>query len=163
MDALAVVIDRHRQLLLGGFLPDHVLIQKFLHFQGLRNLVGNARGRLDFVVLQNRVAYGDALVTDIGAGIVAGGGDEFADYVLALMTKRAPQSIIGSGALHAVFSSSEAGREPNQARGRPVWGTSIRFVSIITRIDFLGNVPKGHCGATGPEGAPPTNRPLPLN
>ena len=50
VDALAVVVDRHRQLLLGGILPDHVLIQKLLHFQRLRDLVGGSRGRLDLVV-----------------------------------------------------------------------------------------------------------------
>ena len=40
VDPLAVVVNRDRQLLLGGLLPDHVLIQKLLDFQGLRDLVG---------------------------------------------------------------------------------------------------------------------------
>ena len=109
VDALAVVVDGHRQLLLGGFLPDHVLIQELLYFQGLRDLVRGSGGRLDLVVLQNRVADRDALVADVGAGIVAGGGDELSDYVLTLVAKRTPQSIIGSGTLHAVFSSSAIG------------------------------------------------------
>jgi hypothetical protein len=41
LDALVVVVDRHRQLLLGGVLADHVLIQVLLQFQRLRQLVGS--------------------------------------------------------------------------------------------------------------------------
>ena len=72
----------------------------------LGDLVGSSGGRLDLVVLQNRVADRDALVADVRAGVVARRGNQLADYVLALMAKRTPQSIIGSGTLHAVFSSS---------------------------------------------------------
>ena len=88
VDPLAVVVDRHRQLLLGGFLADHVLIEEFLHFQRFGDLVGSSRGRFDLVVFQDRVADRDALVADVCARIVAGGGDQLSDYVLALMAKR---------------------------------------------------------------------------
>jgi hypothetical protein len=88
VDALAVVVHGYRKLLLRGFLPNHVLVKELLDFQWFGNLVGAAPGRLGLVILQNRVANSDALVADVGAGIVAGGGNEFTDYVLALMTKR---------------------------------------------------------------------------
>ena len=42
VDPLAVVVDGNRQLLLGGFLADHVLIQEFLYFQRFRDLIGGA-------------------------------------------------------------------------------------------------------------------------
>jgi hypothetical protein len=64
--------------------------------------MGKPGGLVDLVILQYRVAYGNALVADVGAGVIAGGRDELTDYVLALMAKRASQGIIGSGALHAV-------------------------------------------------------------
>jgi hypothetical protein len=51
MDALTVVVDRHRQFLLGGILADHVLIQELLHFQWLGYLVRKAGRSLDLVVL----------------------------------------------------------------------------------------------------------------
>ena len=103
VDALAVVVDGHRQLLLGGFLPDHVLIQKLLYFQRLGDLVRRPGRLIVPIVFQNRVADRDALVADVGARIIAGGGDELADYVLALMAKRTTQSIIGSGTLQRIL------------------------------------------------------------
>jgi hypothetical protein len=90
VDALTVVVYRHRQFLLRGILADYVLIQELLHFQWLGYLIPNPGGSLDLVVLQNRVANGNALVADISAGIIARGRDEFPDYVLALMAKRTP-------------------------------------------------------------------------
>jgi len=90
VDPLAMVVDGDGELLLSGFLPDYVLIQKLLHFQGFGDLVGGSRGGFDFVVFENGVADSNALVANISARIVAGRGDEFPDYVLTLMTKRTP-------------------------------------------------------------------------
>jgi hypothetical protein len=90
VDPLAVVIDRNREFLLGGFLSNHVLIEELLYLQRFRNLVGNAGRGFDFIVFQNGIADRNAFVADVGAGIVAGGGNQFADYVLALMAKRTP-------------------------------------------------------------------------
>jgi hypothetical protein len=104
VDPLAVVVNRNRQLLFGRFLPDHVLVKKLFDLEGLGNLVGNPGRRFDPVVLQYGVAYSNTLVANICARIVAGGRDELSDYVLTLMAKRTPQSIIGSGTLHAIFS-----------------------------------------------------------
>jgi hypothetical protein len=111
MDALAMVIYGDRELFLGGLLADYVLVQKLLNFQWLRDLVGSSRGGFDFIVLEDRVTHRDTLITNVGAGIVARRRDELSDYVLALMTKGTSQSIIGSGTLHAVFSSSALGSE----------------------------------------------------
>jgi hypothetical protein len=66
------------------------LIQKLFDFQRLRDFIGSSGGRLDFVVFQNRVADCYAFIADVGTRVVAGGGDELSDYVLALMTKRTP-------------------------------------------------------------------------
>jgi hypothetical protein len=51
------------------------------------------------VVLNDGIAYGDAFVANIGARIIAGGGDEFANYILTLVTKRTAEGIVRSGAL----------------------------------------------------------------
>jgi hypothetical protein len=85
-----MVVHRHRQLLLRGFLPNYILIQELFYFQRLRDLIGSSRGGLDLVIFQDRITDGDALVADVGTGIVAGGGDQLTDYVLTLMTKRTP-------------------------------------------------------------------------
>jgi hypothetical protein len=53
-------------------LPDHVLIEVLLQFQRFRELVGSAIGLLVAVILEDAVAYGDALVTNISSRIVAG-------------------------------------------------------------------------------------------
>src|SRR6476659_10296105 len=106
MNALAMIVDCHRQLLLGGLLPNHVLIEVFLDFQRFGKLM-RTRGRLiGAVVFQDRVADSDAFVANVGSRVIAGGRDELANYVLTLMTKGTTQGIIGSGTFHAVFSSA---------------------------------------------------------
>jgi hypothetical protein len=90
VDPLAVVVDGHRQFLLGGFLSDHVRIQKLFYFQWFRNLVWGSGGRLDLVVLKDGIADSNALVADVRTRIVARRGNEFSDYVLTLMAKRTP-------------------------------------------------------------------------
>jgi len=114
VDPLAVVIDGNRELLLGSFLPDDVLVQEFLHFQGLGDFVGSSGRSLDLIVFENGITDSNALVADIGPRIIAWGGDELSDYVLTFMTERTSESIIGSGTLHAVISSSTAGATPSE-------------------------------------------------
>jgi hypothetical protein len=72
MNPLAMVVYGNGEFLFGGFLPNHILVQEFLNLKGLGDLAGRPDWRLDFIVLENRVAYGDALITDVGPGIVAG-------------------------------------------------------------------------------------------
>jgi len=64
------------------------------------------------VVFQNRVAYGDALVTNIRPRIVTWGRDEFPDYILALMAKRTSQCFVGTGSLHTLAPAGENPAEP---------------------------------------------------
>ncbi len=52
------------------------------------------------VVFKDRIADGDALVANIGARVVGGGGDQLADNVLALVTERTTKRIVGASALH---------------------------------------------------------------
>jgi hypothetical protein len=82
-----MVVNGDRQLLLGALLADYVLVEELLDFQRLGNFVGAASGRLGLVILQNRVANSDAFVADVRTRIVAGRGNQLADYVLALVAK----------------------------------------------------------------------------
>jgi len=90
VDPLAVVVDGDGQLLLGGFLPDYVRIQKLFYFQRFRDLIRGSRRGLDLVVLEDGIADGDALVANVCPGIVTGRGNELPDYVLTFVAKRTP-------------------------------------------------------------------------
>ena len=121
--------------LFDGFLSDNVLVQELLYFKRLGDLIGSAGRGLDLIVFENGIADGNAFVADVGSGVIAGRRDELADYVLTLMTKRTPQSIIGSGTLQAVFSYSAfgPGRDTKpRSRLPPGRGTLMHFVPIIT-------------------------------
>ena len=48
------------------------------------------------------------LIADVGARIVAGGGDQLSDNVLALMTKRTTQRVVRTGSFHELFSWTQA-------------------------------------------------------
>ena len=89
LDALVVVVDRDRQLLLRQVLADHVLVQELLDLvgDGQRRLVGAA---LDpAVVRDDVVADVDALVADEDRGA----RDQLADVVLVLVAERAAQDL----------------------------------------------------------------------
>jgi hypothetical protein len=96
-----MVVDRHRELLLGGLLADYVLVKEFFDFEGLRKLVRAARGCLGPVVFQDGVADRDAFITYIRPRIVARGRNQLPNDVLTLMAKRTPKSLIRSRTLHA--------------------------------------------------------------
>src|SRR5262249_40418212 len=94
-DALVVVINRYRQLLLGLLLPDDVLVEERLHFLGLGKLVwsrGLWGGRA--VILKNGIADRNTLVTNIRPRIVAGGRDQFCNCVLRFVTERTAQDFV---------------------------------------------------------------------
>ena len=96
-DALVVVVDRDRQLLLRLLLPDDVFIEEGLDLLRLGQLVGRrglrSRGA---VVFQDRVADCDALVANVGARIVAGRRDQFGYGILRLMAERTAQNLVGA-------------------------------------------------------------------
>jgi hypothetical protein len=73
VDPLAVVVNRDRQLLLGRFLPDDVLIEEFLDFEGLGELVRAGGWGFGAVVFEDGVADRNALVTYVCPRIVARG------------------------------------------------------------------------------------------
>jgi hypothetical protein len=129
VNPLAVVVYGDGELLFGGFLPDHVLIEEFLDLKRLGDLVGRPGRRLDLVVFEDGIADRDALIADIRPRVVAGRGDELTNYVLALMAKRTAQSIVGSGTLQAVISCSAIGFLLLPQGQRPP--TGYVFVSII--------------------------------
>jgi hypothetical protein len=70
---LAVVINGHREFFLGSFLPNDVLVEVLLDFQGFRELMGPGGGLIRAVIFQNGVTDSDALVANISAGVIAGG------------------------------------------------------------------------------------------
>jgi hypothetical protein len=109
VNPLAVVVYGDGELLLGGFLPDHVLIEELLDLKGFGDLIGRPGRRLDLVVFEDGIADGDALIADVCSRVVAGRGDQLTNNVLALMAKRTAQSIVGSGTLQAVISCSAIG------------------------------------------------------
>jgi hypothetical protein len=53
------------------------------------------------IILNDRIAYRDTFIADVCPGIVAGGGDELSDYILAFVTERTAEGIVRSGALQA--------------------------------------------------------------
>ncbi len=63
LDALVVVVDRDRELLLGLFLADDVLVEELLDFLGDGQRRARAAARLEAVVV------GDDVVTDLDAFI----------------------------------------------------------------------------------------------
>ena len=91
LNPLVVVVDRYRELLLGGFLPDHVLVEVFLQFQRLRQLMGRAVRLILAVVFKDRIADGDAFIANVGSRIIAGGGDQLTYDVLTLVAKGTTQ------------------------------------------------------------------------
>jgi hypothetical protein len=101
VNPFAVVVNRHRELFLGGLLSNHVLIEEFFYFEGLGKLVRTGGGGFRSVVLEDRIANRDALVAYICSRIVAGGRNEFPDNVLTLMAKRTAKSLVRSCTLHA--------------------------------------------------------------
>jgi hypothetical protein len=71
LDALVVVVDGDRELLLGDVLTDDVLVQESPDFGGLGEMLRRSgRGLILLVVLEDRVTDTDALVADVSAGIV---------------------------------------------------------------------------------------------
>src|SRR4029077_5839983 len=122
-NALVVVVDCNRQLLLGLFLPDHILVQERLYLLGLGKLVrsGGLRGR-GSVILEDRVADRHALVANVGPWVVAGRRDQFRYRVLRLVAERAPQDLICT---RPVFHSAVLLLSPGIARPEAPFARSV--------------------------------------
>ena len=89
LQPLVVVVDRDRQNLFGAFLADDVVVQDFLDFDRLRQLVAGPFGPVLEFFADDVVAELDALVADEHGGP----GDELADLVLTLAAKGAIQKL----------------------------------------------------------------------
>ena len=88
-DALVVVIDRHRQLLLGAVLPYDVAIEELLDLRRARKPARGGRSLFALLVFQNGLANADALIADIRPRIVRGRTDQLFHLFLRLVTERA--------------------------------------------------------------------------
>ena len=80
---------RDGQLLLGLFLADDIVVEEALDLLRLGQVAGGCSGvcGIAAVVLKDRVADCDTLVTDIGPGIVRRRRDQLRDRVLGLVAK----------------------------------------------------------------------------
>ena len=95
LDALVVVVDRHRQLLLRLVLTDHVLVQKCLDLLRLGQVGRSCTGLcLGAVVFENRVADGNALIADISSRIVRWRRDQLGNGILRLVAERAAKRFV---------------------------------------------------------------------
>ena len=83
VDALVMVVNGDRQLLLGLLLADDVLVEECLDLSRLGKLIRRC-GRLGFgaIVFQNGVADGNAFIANVGARVVGGRRDQLGDGVL---------------------------------------------------------------------------------
>jgi hypothetical protein len=86
-DALVVVVNSHRQDLLGALLTDHIVINDPLDLGGLRNAAQLCRLFLFEFFGDDIVAEFDALVADIDRRA----SDKLLHLVLALAAERANQ------------------------------------------------------------------------
>ena len=89
LDALVVVVNSHGELLLRLVLADHEIVEEALDLGRLGEMTGSGGGSFAAaVVFKNGVADGNALVADVGAGIVAGRRDQFGYSILRLVAER---------------------------------------------------------------------------
>src|SRR5207249_4499876 len=104
VDALVVVVDRDGEGLLRLLLADHVLVQDVLDLGGRRDL-GDRLGDLPlFVLREDLVAEGDALITNVDRRA----GNELPDRVLRLAAEGAAEVLI-VGHLALVWESRVTG------------------------------------------------------
>ncbi len=104
VDALVVVVHRHRQDLLGLLLPDDVGVQRLVDLLGRGQVLEE---RLDFsflgeLVFDDVVAQFDALIADVDART----RDQLLDVPLALAAERTLQRLGAvRGLVHSDFAS----------------------------------------------------------
>ena len=115
LDALVVVVDGDRQLLLGLLLADHVLVEELL------DLVGDGQARLVAAAFDPAVV-GDDVVADVHALVAdedGGAGDQLADVVLVLVAEGAAEDFAVPGLLHRprfVRGPRQQARSPQATR-----------------------------------------------
>ena len=108
LDALVVVVDRDRELLLGLFLADDVLVEELLDFLRDRQRRAGAAARLEPVVVRDDVVADlDALIADEDRRA----RNQLADVVLILVAEGAAEDLAVAGFLDhwGSFLSSQLG------------------------------------------------------
>jgi len=113
LDALVVVVDRHRQGALGRALADYILVEEVVDLGGLGQLVELDLTGLGQLLFDDLVAEIDALVADVHAG----SSDQFLNLLLALPAE---------GALEQVTAVTDASHVcvPNIPSDVPEWRAS---------------------------------------
>ena len=89
LDPLVVVVDRHREGLLGRLLAHHVLLEELEDLLRLGELDEPELAGLGQLLLDDLVAEVDALVADVDPGA----GDELLDLLLALAAEGALEQV----------------------------------------------------------------------
>src|SRR5262249_28666366 len=102
VDALVVVVNRHGKFFLGLLLADHVFVEERLDFLRLGQVIGSGSGMgFTAVVFQNGIADGNALIANVGPGIIARGRNKLGHGVLRLVAKRTTKCLFWRPRLHA--------------------------------------------------------------
>ncbi len=114
LQALVMVVDGDRELLLGLFLADDVLVQELLDLD--RHRQRRARAAVELVVVRDDVVADlDALIADEHRRP----RNELADVVLVLVAERAPEDLVLAGLLRRHCLPEDcAPRTPSHARSR---------------------------------------------
>src|SRR6185312_5684403 len=103
VDALGMVVNGDRELSLGRLLPDDILIEEILDLERFRNLLRAGGSRFRLIVLQNRIADGDALIANVRPRVVARRRNQLPDHVLTFMAEGTSKSVVRSSALQSGF------------------------------------------------------------
>ena len=124
LDALVVVVDRDRELLLGQLLADDVLVEQLLDLVRLREL-GLLLLLEDPVLRDDVEADVDALVADEDRRT----GDQLLDVALALVAERTPEGVV-AGFFLGHLSSGIASRRPARWLAIPTATTNSIYAAI---------------------------------
>jgi hypothetical protein len=93
LDALVVVVDRHRERALGLVLADHVVVRGRVDLARLGQVLEVERRRRGELLVDDLVAEIDALVADVDARA----GDQLLDLPLRLAAEAAEQLLVAVG------------------------------------------------------------------
>src|SRR5665213_3029002 len=97
--------------------------------------MGRAILLLIAVVLEDRVTDGNALIADVGTRVIRWGRDQFTNNILAFMTERTTERIVGACTLHGI--SCTKGIEVSYAPSIADFGSGLRFPNPTIFISDL--------------------------
>jgi hypothetical protein len=82
-----VVIDSDRQLFLGLFLANYILVEKGLHFHRPGKPGLHAGHTLSVVLFKDRIADSNTLVADVSPRMLSRRGNQLAYCILGLLAE----------------------------------------------------------------------------